>query len=1550
MHCLVELWERIPPHDGFGTASQPREKLNLHPAKLIHLFPNGIPNSSNNEPNNRQRSGRVQGGLARVVTVHPESEGADGPTYDIEYVLGGKYSGFKRGDLVYTTAAEEGLTDDGPGRRRRAQVGKQRYSAAEDAPAQQSAVPKSSSSAPNKGKDRKPGTKSATAKKRHKSGGTSEDESQSKASRSDISKLGWEKRRANKAAKPTGKGGKSKASTKDTKAAKQAKRGTKRGVSDAVDSDSTAAHDGSKEARKDIYGKHKKEMEKSILRLEKVDRFGFFLDTTPADFDENYDVDENSETGDSDDQSMSRAFRPNSIEFPAGPPFDFHVLRKRFAAGRYDKDLVTPELERQRDIRATLAAQSNKMDGMNDENGGAKENADEGSPRDASDDLDFDTLARSMCYPVAVDWDLLKSDVDSMCDAAMSRDPDGINLGSGHLGFTAHKVKKLMEEMYSTYGSKRLDEVITEENRDKYSRILLNCGNSEAAMQGEWRKTAFSERKYARLETASVICDGLSPKDSSYAMYELETKLPDSFVGLAYTYDDAGQHSEMWMKTVANETTRTAKVRRKRQKKGEEGSEDTSTVSNKAAKAAMALAKDDGVVRAQVQATMTTLLIQVQDRVMTDLGVMNHPEARSANWDDGDRLRDYDAGAGSGEARIQQGTLSKSAGGLPQVAEQEVWGIDCYTRKNVMSLIEREFNADIAVEFVEKWLLPAINACPVELAHRMSTAAKILEGLDPMAPTLAQAGNSSSPSEDLKTTAPAKPLIEGAEVSFTNESVASSLEQIISTIEARSNENANPSLEDCGLNRPEEVTSGIEKATPLGETRSSDDVVMHDAAADSALSQPSGEAVPVKESSSVFLRDALRSKIRQRGPPWLRAAARLVRLASDAVDDDFFRIHPKGHGSVVIGDGGLKANSLITYYRGEVYPSWRWCEKLDAIERVQKEKNLRPNLPDFYNMAMERPKKDPRGYCLLFVDASRKSGLGSSFSHSCNPTCEVRVVSLHGKLQLSMTTLRDLEQGEELTFDYNAVTESLDEYRFAVCLCGQRRCRGSFLHYATAECYQQVLSRNSPIAARFANLVRGCTKQVMSREDSGILARHGFNTAAFGAVSFNHHAAATSLVSRDSIDNVPIWLRTYVADCLRYIEYERRALPVALLCNQMERMSKESKTAVAKRKSSSKKSDSESAVSVSSSSKPTKESKPKSSYFYYLEKKRSQFEAATKKKHGSLRGLELAQAVNKEVAKSWAEMSDAKKETWKKKAVAEWKRGGGSNNKDKGKPSKQETQKKSKDKSGKEPTAKAKAKKSETAAPGDAASKEKGSPSKQQNELGMEAKTISFADADAEGSSAMEQRIQQLAQSLSRVGRVLDRHRESVLADRSIVSGSINSKMLRSLAPRPLKIMDDVDVVNWLWNDPRGVAQQLFAKVREVFPEKSLLLSLLDNTKSTFPVLAAFSNGYIPRVSPRGSFISAITMPDCFFFFQPSSSIEGGSTLARQPTRGGSSRRLSLCSAQIWLISSSSPRRLTPKLIARKRGSRPVSVKRRKTRRTKEKDRNKRRRRRGTSR
>ena len=77
---------------------------------------------------------------------------------------------------------------------------------------------------------------------------------------------------------------------------------------------------------------------------------------------------------------------------------------------------------------------------------------------------------------------------------------------------------------------------------------------------------------------------------------------------------------------------------------------------------------------------------------------------------------------------------------------------------------------------------------------------------------------------------------------------------------------------------------------------------------------------------------------------------------------------------------------------------------------------------------------DPRGYGLLFVDASHKAGWGRSFSHSCHPNCSVRVAAHKGKFVLAMTMIRFVPQGEELAFDYHAATESLGEYRQAICL------------------------------------------------------------------------------------------------------------------------------------------------------------------------------------------------------------------------------------------------------------------------------------------------------------------------------------------------------------------------------------------------------------------------------------------------------------------------------------------------------------------------------------
>ncbi len=77
---------------------------------------------------------------------------------------------------------------------------------------------------------------------------------------------------------------------------------------------------------------------------------------------------------------------------------------------------------------------------------------------------------------------------------------------------------------------------------------------------------------------------------------------------------------------------------------------------------------------------------------------------------------------------------------------------------------------------------------------------------------------------------------------------------------------------------------------------------------------------------------------------------------------DSFRIHPKGTGVVCTNPDGIPPHVFITEYLGELYPSYRWCERLDVVEQAQRAFELKPTLPDFYYILLERPRQDPAGY------------------------------------------------------------------------------------------------------------------------------------------------------------------------------------------------------------------------------------------------------------------------------------------------------------------------------------------------------------------------------------------------------------------------------------------------------------------------------------------------------------------------------------------------------------------------------------------------------------
>lgn len=83
----------------------------------------------------------------------------------------------------------------------------------------------------------------------------------------------------------------------------------------------------------------------------------------------------------------------------------------------------------------------------------------------------------------------------------------------------------------------------------------------------------------------------------------------------------------------------------------------------------------------------------------------------------------------------------------------------------------------------------------------------------------------------------------------------------------------------------------------------------------------------------------------------------------------YFRLHPKGVGLQCARAGGLPPLTLLDEYFGELHTPWRWFEIQDVVKKVTKDE-----LPEFYNMTLERPKDDDKGYDCIFIEAAHKVG------------------------------------------------------------------------------------------------------------------------------------------------------------------------------------------------------------------------------------------------------------------------------------------------------------------------------------------------------------------------------------------------------------------------------------------------------------------------------------------------------------------------------------------------------------------------------------------------
>lgn len=78
------------------------------------------------------------------------------------------------------------------------------------------------------------------------------------------------------------------------------------------------------------------------------------------------------------------------------------------------------------------------------------------------------------------------------------------------------------------------------------------------------------------------------------------------------------------------------------------------------------------------------------------------------------------------------------------------------------------------------------------------------------------------------------------------------------------------------------------------------------------------------------------------------------------------------------------------------------------------------------------------------IDAGVDGNEARFFNHACAPNCQSRII----RKRVYLETLRDIEPGEELTYDYEIPREGEDDEtarRKWPCFCGAPTCRGTLL-------------------------------------------------------------------------------------------------------------------------------------------------------------------------------------------------------------------------------------------------------------------------------------------------------------------------------------------------------------------------------------------------------------------------------------------------------------------------------------------------------------------------
>ena len=142
----------------------------------------------------------------------------------------------------------------------------------------------------------------------------------------------------------------------------------------------------------------------------------------------------------------------------------------------------------------------------------------------------------------------------------------------------------------------------------------------------------------------------------------------------------------------------------------------------------------------------------------------------------------------------------------------------------------------------------------------------------------------------------------------------------------------------------------------------------------------------------------------------------------------FVQTADRGHGLQAVSR--IASGSLVIEYCGEVISHEECYRRLSSYDLL--------GVHDFYMMELSSS---------LMIDARQLGNAARFINHSCAPNCHTQVWSVGSQQRVGIFALRDIEQGEEISYNYRAQTfNARGQHNNVVqaCRCGAANC-SSFL-------------------------------------------------------------------------------------------------------------------------------------------------------------------------------------------------------------------------------------------------------------------------------------------------------------------------------------------------------------------------------------------------------------------------------------------------------------------------------------------------------------------------